>query len=287
MSDNLMSRRKFLAGTGLVLGAASVSGMALLKDPEPAAAVNGVLLPWPYPTTAGDQPVPEALARKAFEMHRYGGFACAEAVWWPFVDVLSAANPDTWGQLPQKMFQFGGQGVKGWGTICGTLNAAAAVIGMAVGNGTHQNTLTDAMFMYYAKTALPTNDAWKSYQKVLGLSTDWTGPTGANIPIENAPTSIADSPLCHSSLVQWTMVTNAPNGQALQKDRCAKACFDVTYKLAELLNAYWVMAAPSPAPAPLDPSVAACGACHVTYTPAKMSCSSCHDNTSDDGHMSN
>ena len=43
MSDNLMSRRKFLVGAGLVLGAASVSGVALLKDADPAAAVNEVV----------------------------------------------------------------------------------------------------------------------------------------------------------------------------------------------------------------------------------------------------
>jgi hypothetical protein len=283
MSDNLMSRRKFLAGAGLVLGAAAVPGAALLRDPDPAAAA-GTALPWPYPTVAADQPNPEVLGRRAFELHRYGGMACSEAVWWAFVEALSPANPATWGTLPPKMFQYGGQGVKGWGTVCGTLNAAAAVINMSVGNGTHQNTLTDAIFMYYSQTALPTNNAWKSYNKTLGLATDWTGPTGANIPIENAPTSIADSPLCHSSLIQWTMVTDAPNGGPLQKDRCAKACFDVSRKLAELLNAYWVMASPSPAPAPTDPAVAACGACHVTYTPAKMSCWSCHDETLTDGH---
>ena len=51
MSDNLMSRRKFLAGTGLVLGAASVSGVALLKDADPAEAA-GEPLAWPYPRAA-------------------------------------------------------------------------------------------------------------------------------------------------------------------------------------------------------------------------------------------
>jgi hypothetical protein len=288
MSDNVMSRRSFLAGAGLVLGAAAIPGVAMLKDAEPAAAA-GTALPWAYPGVPAEQPVPEALARRAFEMHRFQGFACAEAVWWPFVEFLTPANPGTWGTLPQKMFQYGGQGIGGWGTICGTLNAAAAILGMTVANGTHKGTLTDAIFMYYSKTALPTNDAWKSYQKALGLTTDWTGPTGANIPIENAPTSIADSPLCHSSLVQWTMVTNAANGGALQKDRCAKACFDVTLKLSALMNAYFAAITPTATPAPgavsLDPAVQACGACHVTYTPAKMACGSCHDNGLTDGHM--
>ena len=36
------------------------------------------------------------------------------------------------------------------------------------------------------------------------------------------------------------MTTNAAKGGPLQKDRCGKACFDITRKLAELLNAYFV-----------------------------------------------
>jgi hypothetical protein len=248
-----------------------VAGLGLAKNPSDASAA-GAAIPWPYPADPALQPAPEELARLSFEMHRYAGFSCAEATWWPFVNALGAAYPSTWGTLPRKMFQFGGQGVQGWGTLCGTLNATAAVVGMTVANGAHQKTLTDAVFQYYATTPLPTNDAWKSYQKVLGLTSGWA-PT--NPPLDNAPTSIADSPLCHSSLVQWTMTTDATNGGPLQKDRCAKACFDITYKLAMLLNAYFEAAAvPS---VTLDPSVVACGKCHVTYTPAKMACSSCHD----------
>ena len=85
------------------------------------------------------------------------------------------------------------------------------------------------------------------------------------------------------------MTTNATNGGPLQKDRCGKACFDVTRKLAEMLNAYFVALAATPtftpSPVALDPAVAACGTCHLTYTGAKMACGSCHDNTLIDGHM--
>jgi hypothetical protein len=85
------------------------------------------------------------------------------------------------------------------------------------------------------------------------------------------------------------MTTGAANGGPLQKDRCGKACFDVSFKLAELLTTYFQAitpsATPSPASTPLDPAVAACGSCHATYTGAKMACGSCHDNTLTDGHM--
>ncbi len=160
---------------------------------------------------------------------------------------------------------------------------------MVVANGAHRTTLTNGIFQYYAETALPTNGAWKSYQNALGgWPPTWT--PGHAAALENVPSSTANSPLCHSSLVQWTMTTGAANGGPLQKDRCGKACFDVARKLAELLNAYFQAITrdrdavarrqcrstrPSPRAAPAT----------ATYTGAKMACGSCHDNTLTDGHM--
>ena len=288
MSDNLMSRRKFLAGAGLVLGAASVSGVALLKDPDPAAAA-GTVIPWAYPTDPADQPNPEAVARRAWETYFKSG--CAEAVWGSCVTTLAeipGANQADWASLPANMFRFGGGGIAGWGTICGTLNGAAAFISMAVGPNvvdgksgwTHRNNLINGVFQYYATTPLPTNNTYKSSQGALGSLGAWTPAT---TPISNAPTSTADSPLCHSSLVQWTETTGNNDASPAQRDRCGKACFDVAFKTISMLNTYHELnSAPSVA---LDPSVAACGACHKEYTGVKMACGSCHDNTTSDGHM--
>jgi hypothetical protein len=288
MSDNLMSRRKFLAGAGLVLGAASVSGVALLKDPDPAEAA-GTVIPWAYPTDPADQPNPEAVARRAWEIYFKSG--CAEAVWFSCVEALAAipgANQADWASLPANMFRFGGGGVAGWGTICGTLNGAAALISMAVGPNvvdgksgwTHRNNLINGVFQYYAETALPTNNTYKSSQGALGSLGAWTPAT---MPISNVPTSTANSPLCHSSLVQWTETTGNADASPAQRDRCGKACFDVAFKAVSILNTYHEL---NSAPAvSFDPSVAACGACHKEYTGVKMACGSCHDNTTSDGHM--
>lgn len=272
--DSGMSRRKFLVSAGTVAGAAAVASMGLSKIASPAEAASAVNVPWPYPTKAADQPVPEAVARRAFEVYFKSG--CAEATWWPMIEALAAKYPDSWGTLPQNIFRFGGGGVGGWGTVCGTVNGSSAVIGMVVGDGTHRNNLIDAIMQYYANTALPTNAAWKSYKGQLGLVTPWAPATP---PIQNVASSTAHSPLCHSSLVQWTMTTGAKNGGPLQRDRCGKASFDLVYKTTELLNTYFQMAAPSAAPVALDPSVEACRTCHLTYTGAKMACTSCHDQT--------
>ena len=258
MSDNLMSRRKFLAGTGLVLGAASVSGVALLKDADPAEAA-GTVIPWAYPTVPADQPNPEAVARRAFEIYFKSG--CAEAVWYSCVEALAAipgANQADWASLPMNIFRFGGGGVAGWGTICGTLNGAAAFISMAVGQNlaadgvtkewTHRNNLINGIFQYYAETPLPTNNTYKSCTRRARPFRAWTPAAVAagSTMIENAPTSTANSPLCHSSLVQWTTTTGASNGGPLQRDRCGKACFDVARKTIELLNKYFELAVAPP-----------------------------------------
>jgi len=280
MSDSRMSRRKFLVGAGTVVGAAGLTGLGINKYAGEAQAA-GSAIPWPYPASPADQPNPEAVARKAFEIY-FGGRGCAEAVWGSFVETLAAipANAGTWATLPNNIFRFGGGGIAGWGTICGTLNGAAAMLGMLVSTGAHRVTLTDAVFQYYATTALPTNNAYLSTQGQLGSLGAWTPAT---LPQNNVPTSVADSPLCHSSLVQWTMATGIKDASPGQRDRCGKACFDVARKTIEILNTYFELAsAPGVA---LDPSVAACGACHKTYTGAKMACGSCHDNTTDDGHM--
>jgi hypothetical protein len=271
MSDNVMSRRKFLFSAGTVAGAAAVTGLGLSKLTSPAEAA-GVVVPWPYPKAAADQPVPEALARRAFEVYFASG--CAEASWYPMVEALGVKYPDSWGTLPKNIFRYGGGGVGGWGTVCGTVNGASAVIGMVVGDGTHRNNLIDAIMQYYANTALPTNAAWKSHLGQLGLASTWDSAT---LPLKNVPSSTAHSPLCHSSLVQWTMTTGAKNGGPLQRDRCGKACFDIVRKTTELLNTYFQMATPSAGAVALDPSVEACRTCHVTYTGAKMACDSCHD----------
>jgi len=289
MLDKEMSRRKFLAGAGAVVGVASVAGIGLAGSAQDAAAA-GAAIPWPYPADPAQQPVPEAVARRAYEIYFKSG--CAEAVWYSCVEALAAIDPTTWGTLPANIFRYGGGGVAGWGTLCGTLNGSAALISMAVGQNfaadgvtrvwTHRNNLINGVFQFYAETPLPSNDCYKSTQGVLDGLGPWTPAAPASAPIANAPTSTANSPLCHSSLVQWTETTGNFDASPAQRDRCGKACFDVARQTIKELNTYFELAsAPNVA---LDPSVAACGICHKSYTGAKMACGSCHDNTMTDGH---
>ena len=273
MSEEMMSRRNFLGGVGVALGLAVVP--SVLTKPAVAEAAALKAFPWSYTTLDADK-----VARRAYEVYYASG--CMEATWWPIVDALATSNlPDaatTWGTLPKDMMKFGGGGVAGWGTLCGTLNGSCAIIA-AVGGPAKAS---DEAMQYYAETPIPTNGVDVSIRKG-----DWVPvyPTGAKIPatgrpLVNVPTSTAHSQLCHASLSQWTMTTGSADGTIEQKDRCGKACYDMVFKTVTMLNAW--KADPTAIPAgKLDPSIAACQtACHTTpIAKGKMACDSCHDET--------
>ena len=101
MSDNLMSRRKFLVSAGTVAAAAGIAGVGLAKVAAPAAA-EGTATPWPYPTEVPpSNPIPRHWLAAHTSSTTPGG--CAEATWWPIVEALGrAANPTTWATLAEE-----------------------------------------------------------------------------------------------------------------------------------------------------------------------------------------
>ncbi len=270
LSDKVMSRRKFLAGGGALLAAATIP--VLVRPSQAAAAAAPTALPWPYDPTLN----PKAVAEVAYQTYFLSG--CAEATWWPIVAAL-AASPNisnaaaTWGTIPQNMFKFGGGGVDSWGTICGTLNGSCAVIAMTGAS----STLEDAIMEYYGDTPLPTNAVDIAYR-----SGGWTPAT---LPLPNVVTSTAHSQLCHASLSQWAMAAGGEGadttedaiGKPGQKDRCAKLCYDLTHLTVTLLNAYFLNNSKTVPVVNLDPSVAACKTCHTPNVMGKMACDECHD----------
>ena len=266
LSDGQLSRRKFLAGAAAVIGLAAIPAFA---KPAVAEAAPTHELPWAYTTQDA-----EALGRRAYESYYlFGG--CAEATWWPIVEALAADtnNPDhlLWASLPKKMFAFGGGGVNGWGTVCGTLNGSSAIIKMIGADGS----LIDNNMQFYGETPLPTNGIDKAVRG------GWAPVVGVIAPVVNAPTCTAHTQLCHASISQWTTMTGLPDGGRDQKDRCAKACYDMMKHTVENLNAF--LASGAKPSAALDPTVAGCATptCHAAAGPkpmkTKMACDSCHD----------
>lgn len=279
MSEQTMSRRNFLAGVGVALGMAAVPVFTAAPQVAEAATTDA---PWTY--TKQD---PEKVARRAYEIYYQKG--CAEATWFPLVEALAAdsSNPDAalWGSLPKGMFTYGGGGVNGWGTLCGTCNGTAAIIKMMKkpGGGAVDAKLIDLALEYYANTPLPTNGVEISARKG-----DWTTRNPAFPIIPNVPTSTAHSQLCHASLTQWMMTTGKQDGSLDQKDRCAKACYDMAFNAVTMLNA-WVDGTVG---TPQWSAGTACATpCHLPATPGtpvaepiknKMACGSCHEDVRHD-----
>ena len=259
MSENSMSRRKFLLGTGAVLG---LAGATAIVGPALNASAAPTGLPWAYKTGGLDA---AACARRSYEIYYEKG--CAEATWFSIVEALAADQASTWGTLPYGVFQYGGGGIGGWGTICGTVNGSIAAAKML---GAPQS-IVDSIMNYYSTTALPTNAA-----ELAVKSGPWTP---VKVPLVNVPTSIANSPLCHSSISQWCLMTGKADGSADQKDRCAKACFDMTAYTVGLLNK-WKGGDTIVAPA-MPASVTGCKSCHSTNAKGSMNCAPCHDQSQD------
>ena len=266
MSKQMLSRRNFLVGAGAAIGLAVVP--AVLNKPEVAEAAAAKDFPWSYTTLDADK-----VARRAYEVYYASG--CMEATWWPIVEALAASDltdaATTWGTIPMNLMKFGGGGVAGWGTLCGTLNGSCA-IAAAVGA---PGKISDEAMQYYANTPLPTKGTDVSIRKG-----DWK-PAGDKVPADgplvNVPTSTAHSQLCHASLSQWTMTTGSADGTREQKDRCGKACYDMVFKTVTMLNAWHADPIALPA-GTLDPIVAQCAPCHTTpIAKGKMACDSCHD----------
>lgn len=264
MSDKTISRRNFLAGAGAVMGLAVAP--SVLSRPEVAEAAASKDFPWSYTVLDADK-----VARRAYETYYSSG--CMEATWWPIVEALAASSiPDaatTWGTVTKNMMKYGGGGVGGWGTLCGTLNGSCAVMG-AIGA---PSKMIDEQMQHYANTPIPSRGVENS------IAAGWV-PAGTNVPaapLVNVMTSTAHSQLCHASLSQWTMKTGVADGTIQQKDRCGKACYDMVFKAVTMLNA-WKASGVIPAGI-LDHTIADCQtACHTTpIAKGKMACDSCHD----------
>lgn len=160
-------------------------------------------------------------------------------------------------QIPVEMTKYGGGGVAGWGTVCGTLNGSAAAINLVTADYTK---IINELMGWYTTTAFP------MYQPATPK---------ANI----TTTSVAGSPLCHVSVSKWSTASGIKEDSTDRKERCGRLTADVASKAVELLNQYSANSfAASFTPAA---SVAQCGSCHlkggtIDNSVGSMDCVQCH-----------
>jgi hypothetical protein len=267
-----VSRRTFLATAG---GAAVGLEVALLPGNVAQAAEALPPLPWPYPKSGLN--VLE-LRRTAYKNYYTTLPGCAFCTSQTLIKAIgdgllaegAAVNP--WPLLPSGLYKYANGGVVGWGTICGALNGAIAVMDLL---GVHGK-LGEPLMDYFCTTELPT-----------GALVGWTPNVGTlTTPLAAITATISNSPLCHNSASHWAAVAGVPVSSALKTERCVRLVADIVARTADLLNIHfsggqvsWVMPA----------TYAGCYTCHTdaTMVPSeqgKMDCVECHTVSSPHGY---
>ncbi len=217
VKEGTVERRKFLkdvakAGLGAVAGLTVGSAMSF-------ASQKKIELPLPYVKLD-----PKKVADKA-----YDGFYQHECAYGVFNAVISELQEKVGGPylgIPTLMFWYGGGGAAGWGTLCGTLNAAGAIFNLTCDQKDFK-AMIDTLYDWYQKTPLPTYVPKKG---------KWSG--------QIFPESVSHSPLCHVSVQRWCKMASVKFGRPIlynskeRSERCARLAASVAVKVVEMLNDY-------------------------------------------------
>lgn len=270
-----------MLGTTKVAGATALAGAAAAGLAACPPVEDKAEWPFDYP-----QLDIEAVRRAAYISFHFGG-CCYGAYNGIVVPMRAAAPGGPFDDIPTDNMRYGGGGAAGFGSLCGTLNGAAAAIGLTV--GADQAKLVGALIEWYGSTLLPT-----AASSDMAINDDFTGdltPEQRKYPYELGQT-ISGSNLCHVSVTTWCRTLGFNEADIERVERCARVTADVAVKAAEILNAYH---AAGTIPTYVSPAaLSGCMACHdndeVPNAPVleqvngKMNCSLCHETENIPGH---
>jgi hypothetical protein len=257
MSDS--TRRGFLKGVG-TYGAATGIGLAGgFGLGNPARAKAQAQHPFGYPESGLNVERTRELGYAGFQGvtladgTRHSG--CAFGTFNAIIGQLAEVVGEPYTTIPVQMMDWAGAGVVGFGTLCGTLNGAAAAIGL-ICSGSDARAYVSDMLTWYSEASLPTN---------------LYAPSG------ELPQSRADSNLCHVSLTHWCRTSGFASGSPERAERCSRLSGDVAAKAVEMLNTSALgLQRPS--------EKTVCRACHYMgptyaagqFTHGDMNCLTCH-----------
>jgi hypothetical protein len=268
MRKGEVSRRKILTSVGLAAGASLLAGCEDTlqgSPPQAKAATSESNKPGSRDITVGTaawQYVkldPAEAAAQAYRLMSEGG--CMYGVFAGILSLLARSHGEPFRSFPVHMMKYGEGGVGLWGSLCGTLNGGAAIIGLFERDKQRRESLIAELFSWYERTALPN---YRPKQKDAQASSR----------------SVAGSVLCHVSVGKWCKASGEEMGSPEMKERCRRLTADVAAKVVELLNGH--LQTPCKF-AGLSPEVNSCLSCHGKErkdTLSKMQCGSCHQQLS-------
>ncbi len=256
------TRRQFLknAGTALV-GTATVMGVTELigcaPSPAPSPTPAAAKFPWPY----------AKLDAVAVAEQGYAGYfkgACMYATFSAIIGALAEKVGEPFSTFPIDMMKYGKGGVYDLGTLCGTLNGAAAAISLVVDTKVAEQ-LIDELFAWYNTEALP------NYKP--------------KAPKYDIVTSVSNSPLCHVSVTEWCNKSGFKAFSAQRAERCGWLSGSVAKYTVEMLNSQADNAFKRVHTTPAD--VTTCLSCHGqkgsvenVHVLDATSCTLCHTDLS-------
>jgi len=257
------TRKEFL--TNASKAAVGITGVAALSSlATTASAKASTHATWPWPYKALD---PDEVRIQAHNLY-WNDKDCCSGVFGAIVNALVVAVGDPWTNLPMEIMLYGRGGGAGWGSLCGTLNGASALISLVTEKAPSGNLISE-LWGWYSQAELPTTVANEFATGNRYLMHKYDG-----VLIQN----IAASPLCHVSVGEWCVLAQKKVGDVERKERCARLAGDIAARTVELLNAHF---AGTFTPTYTDPaSVTGCMTCHGAAVfgnvLSRMDCEPCH-----------
>lgn len=258
-----MERRKVLklAVAAMAAGGVGAVTLATAFKPEVKPAAKPKKLEfkdreskWNY--TPLDPVITADLAYKA-----YPNGSCMYGVFSSIISQLAEKIGEPFVSFPVQMMKYGHGGVGGSGTICGTLNGAAAIIGLLSEGKDIRDVLIAELFDFYENAPLP---VFKPTQPIFDC---------------DMPTSVAKSFLCHSSATRWVKAAGLRIDSKERVERCRRLTADIAAQTVSILNRYHENAFITNVHD--NESMRTCMTCHsksgkVGNAGGKMNCTSCH-----------
>lgn len=202
---------------------------------------------------------PDLTAELAYKYYPQG--SCMYATAKSIISQLGEKIGEPYKSFPIHLFKYGHGGVGGYGSICGTLNGAAAVIGLLVTDKGVRDKMIADVFRWYEQEPLPAFNPKSSSSEY--------------IPVK----SVSQSVLCHASNTNWCKTSGFKVNSNERKERCRRMTSDVAKKVVTTLNE--ISTNTYTTNVYNDEAVNTCVTCHgstgkVNNTATKMSCNSCH-----------
>jgi hypothetical protein len=250
MKNNL-SRREML-GIGVAAGTVLL-GSCTREKPN-------MEFPWEYK-------ILDSSKTKELAYKNYFKDGCMYGVFTSIASQVAEKLGEPYISFPFGISSYGGGGVAMWGTLCGTCNGAAMIIGLFQ-QGKIRNQLINEIFTWYEETSLPLFVPSQPVKVKPGFE---------------MKTSRADSTLCHLSITKWTNISGFESYHPQRVERCARLVADMAGKTVELLNSVdQKKYAPKQQISAVSDS---CLTCHAQGQQApnepevvsRMKCTTCHD----------